>query len=339
MEKKKHGILVFAILCALLVLLTAVSLTVGSYPLDLHDITAAFRELFVPNDTVSVSSRVFFGLRVPRTAAALFSGITLGICGGVYQMLFDSPLASPDLTGIASGASFGAALAIVLGIKGSFARMGFAFAGGILSLVFVLILVRAAGGERTGTYILSGIIISSVSDAGLMVMKSLADPERQLAAIDFWTMGSLSAVSSEKVVPLVCITVPAVALILLFRRSVTMLSLGNDRCLAVGLSPKLWRTVLLTLSTLAVSACVAVTGVIGFVGLIAPHIARLLYRKRSGSYLAVCGAVGGAILISADLAARSVGNGAELPISIFTVAAGVPVLIALLCRRGGGYRE
>lgn len=332
MDKKRSPLLF--VLAFVLLLLTVTSLAVGSYPLSLNDITAAFRELFLPKTMRSMSSRVLWGLRVPRTAAALFSGFTLGMCGGVYQLLFCSSLASPDLTGIASGASFGAALAIILGVGGSFARMGFAFCGGLLSLVFVLLLVRAAGGERTGTYILAGIVISSLADAGLMVMKSLADPERQLAAIDFWTMGSLAAVSSDKVVPLLCLTVPSLALLLLFRRPVTMLALGNEECFASGLSPNLWRGILLSLSTLAVSACVAVTGVIGFVGLIAPHIARLLYRRRSGAYLAVCAALGGIILISADLAARSVGNGAELPISIFTVAAGVPVLVVLLCRRG-----
>lgn len=334
MKTRKLDCRIFAILCALLILLTAASLAVGSYPLDGDGILVAVREFFMPANEQSLPTRVFFGLRVPRTVTALLSGFTLGMCGGVYQMLFDSPLASPDLTGIASGASFGAALAIVLGVKGSFTRMGFAFFGGIVSLILVLLLVRGVGGERTGTYILAGIIISSVADAGLMVIKTLADPERQLAAIDFWTMGSLSAVSSEKVVPLSCITIPSLILLWLFRRPVTMLSLGNEECLASGLSPNAWRAVLLTLSTLAVSVCVAVTGVIGFVGLISPHIAYFLYRRKSGAYLLICAAIGGVILISADLAARSVGGGAELPISIFTVAAGVPVLLVLLCGHG-----
>jgi len=213
--------------------------------------------------------------------------------------------------------------------------MGFAFAGGMLSLLLVFLLVRAAGGEHTGVYILAGIVISASADAGLMILKTLADPERQLAAIDFWTMGSLAAVSSEKAVPLAVLALPAVLLLLLFRRPVTMLSLGSDECRAMGLSPDIWRTILLSLATLAVSASAAVTGTIGFVGLTAPHIARLLYRHRNGNYLPLCAAIGGILLLAADLAARTVGNGTELPVSIFTVAAGVPVLILLLCRKGG----
>ena len=339
--RRLHFPILWTAVGLLLAALTVLSLAVGSYPLGPEEFANSIRELFLPRGDQSMPSRVFWGLRFPRTAAALLSGVTLGLCGGVYQMIFGNPLASPDLTGIASGASFGAALAIVLGIGSSFLRMGFAFFGGILSLLLVLLLVKLAGGERTGTYILAGIVISASADAGLMVLKTLADPERQLAAIDFWTMGSLAAVSSEKAVPLTLLALPAVLLLLLFRRPVTMLSLGGEECRAMGLSPEFWRTLLLTLATLAVSASVSVTGVIGFVGLIAPHIARFLYRKRSGSYLLLCSAVGGMLLLAADLAARSLGSGAELPVSIFTVAAGVPVLLLLICTGGlrGAHRE
>lgn len=326
-----RGRILFASAGILLLALTALSLASGSYPLGWTEVSASFRELLCPRELQSVPTRVFWGLRVPRTVTALLTGGTLGLCGGVYQTVFGSPLASPDLTGIASGASFGAALAIVFGAGSTVLRMGCAFFGGMLSLVLVLLLVRSAGGTRTGTYILAGIVISAVCDAGLMVLKTLADPERQLAAIDFWTMGSLAAVSSEKAVPLAVLTLPALLLLLLFRRPVTMLSLGEDECTASGLHPGFWRAVLLTLSTLAVSACVSVTGVIGFVGLIAPHIARFLYRRKSGAYLLLCAAVGSVLLLAADLAARTLGGGAELPVSIFTVAAGVPVLIVLLC--------
>ena len=326
---------VCAAVTGILVLLTLISLTVGSYPLSLREIADSFGDMLLPRAEQPMPSRVFWGLRFPRTFTALFSGMILGLCGGVYQMIFRSPLASPDLTGIASGASFGAALAIVWGMGSSFVRMGFAFAGGMLSLLLVLLLVRAAGGERTGIYILAGIVISSSADAGLMILKTLADPERQLAAIDFWTMGSLAAVSSEKAVPLAVLALPAVLLLLLFRRPVTMLSLGGDECRAMGLSPDVWRTILLSLATLAVSASAAVTGTIGFVGLTAPHIARLLYGRRSEMYLPLCAILGGILLLAADLAARTIGGGAELPVSIFTVAAGVPVLIVLLCRKGG----
>jgi len=331
---RKH--LLTASLLLLLTVLFWMSITIGSYPLSGTDYGNSIREMLLPRAEQSMPTRVFWGLRIPRTMTAILTGAILGVCGGVYQMLFHSPLASPDLTGIASGASFGAAAAIVLGVGSSCFRMGMAFAGGMLSLILVLLLVHYAGGERIGTYILAGIIISAAADAGLMLLKALADPERQLAAIDFWTMGSLASVSAERFIPLAAAAVPSLVLLLLFHRPAVMLSLGSEECRAVGLSPDLWRCVLLTLSTFAVSASVSVTGCIGFVGLIAPHIVRFLYRSRSGAYLLYCGLAGSILLTAADIAARTAGNGAELPISIFTVAAGVPVLILLLCTRGRG---
>ena len=333
MKYAVRGRAVFACVSILLLLLTFVSLAVGSYPLTGRDILRSFGELFSPEP--SMAARVFWGLRFPRTAVALLSGMTLGLCGGVYQMIFGSPLASPDLTGVASGASLGAAFAIVLGAGSSVLRMGAAFLGGVLSLLLVFLLVRFSDGGRVHTYILAGIIISASADAGLMILKTLADPERQLAAIDFWTMGSLASVSSEKAAPLAVLLLPVLSVLLICRRPVTMLSLGGEECGVVGLSDRFWRAFLLLTATLAVSAATSVTGVIGFIGLIAPHIARYLLRRRSGGYLLLCGMTGGVLLLAADLAARSLGGGAELPVSIFTVAAGVPVLIALLCTGKG----
>ena len=329
----RNGVLTASLLLLLAVLLW-MSFSTGSYPLKGSDYSNSFREIFLSRNEQSMPTRVFWGLRFPRTMTAVLTGAVLGVCGGIYQMLFHSPLASPDLTGVASGASLGAAAAIVLGIGSSYLRMAFAFAGGMLSLVLVLILVRFSGGERIGTYILAGIIISAAADAGLMVLKTVADPERQLAAIDFWTMGSLAAVSAERFIPLAVAAAPALFLLILFRRPAAMLSLGSEECRSMGLSPDLWRSILLILATLAVSASVSVTGCIGFVGLIAPHIVRFLYRSRSGAFILYCGITGSILLTAADLAARTAGNGAEMPISIFTVAAGVPVLIFLLCTRG-----
>ncbi len=334
-QRVTGGALLFGGVLCLLACLSLLSVGVGSYPLTGRDMIEALGQLWLPRAEQTMAARVFFGLRLPRTLAALLCGGVLGLCGAVYQMLFRSPLASPDLTGIASGASFGAALAIVLGVTSSVGRMGFAFLGGMLSLCLLWLLVRGAGGEKLGAYILSGIVISAAADAGLMVLKTVADPERQLAAIEFWTMGSLGAVSDRRILPLILLALPALAVLLLFRRPVTMLSLGGDAGRTMGLSPAFWRTVLLSLATLAVSASVAVSGVIGFVGLIAPHLARLLYRRRTGGYLLLSTLLGATLLTAADLCARTLGGGAEWPLSIFTVAAGVPVLIVLLCKRGG----
>ncbi len=324
-----------AVLAVALVLaaLAVVSLFVGSYPLSAGEILS----ILTGRLGDGLPARVFWQLRLPRMCMGLISGLSLGVAGGVYQIIFRNPLASPDLTGVASGASLGAACVIVLGVGGSGEIMAGAFAMGMLALGLVLFLVRAARLERTGSYILAGVVVSALAEAGLMSLKVMADPERELAALEVWTMGSLASITASKVVLPVIVVLVCLGLLLLFRREVLMLSLGEESARSMGLDPTLWRAVLLGITTLMVAAVVSVTGVISFVGLIAPHIAFLLLGRRGGAYLPLCGLVGGVVLLCADLLARSLSPGSELPLSIFTVLFAAPVLVALLCRKGDGY--
>lgn len=316
----------------LLGLLAGVSVCVGSFPLSLSQIASLLQGKL----TGSLEAQVFWTLRLPRVAAGLLGGVDLGLAGSVYQSIFRNPLASPDLTGVASGASFGAACAIVLGAGGAASVMAGAFCAGLLSLLLVLLLVRAARMERTGTYVLAGIIVSSVAQAGLMLLKLMADPERELAAIEFWTMGSFASMKADKLVLLLPAVGVPLLLLFLFRRQISILSLGEDTARSVGLSLRLWRTVLLGLTTFMVAALAAVAGVIAFVGLISPHIAFLLLRRRGGPHLILSALVGGNLVLGADLLARSLSPGAELPLSIFTILFAVPLLALLLCGKLGG---
>mgnify|MGYP000471262779 CR=1 FL=1 len=198
------------------ILLTAVlallSVRVGSYPLS----TGQILDILSGGLAGTTPAHVLWNLRLPRVGMGLLAGWALGMAGGVYQTVFRNPLASPDLTGVASGASFGAAWAIVLGAGTSLQIMGGAFIMGSLSLLLVLALVRWAGMERTGAYILAGVIVSSAADAGLMVLKTIADPEGELAAIEFWTMGSLSAMTGDKLRGAASAILIPLALLLLF---------------------------------------------------------------------------------------------------------------------------
>ena len=311
------------------ILLTAVlallSVRVGSYPLS----TGQILDILSGGLAGTTPAHVLWNLRLPRVGMGLLAGWALGMAGGVYQTVFRNPLASPDLTGVASGASFGAAWAIVLGAGTSLQIMGGAFIMGSLSLLLVLALVRWAGMERTGAYILAGVIVSSAADA---VLKTIADPEGELAAIEFWTMGSLSAMTGDKLRGAASAILIPLALLLLFRRQALTLSLGEEGARALGLEPRRWRGLLLGLTTLMVAAVASVAGVIAFLGLIAPHIAFLLLGRRGGPYLPLCALMGGAILLAADLLARGFSQGTELPLSIWTVLFGAPVLTALLLR-------
>lgn len=325
--KKRKAVVVSA--TVLLVISAGLSLVIGSYPISFRDVM-----IFITSgEKLSLSPDVFFNLRLPRMLMEIIAGGALGLAGAVYQTVFGNPLASPDLTGVASGASFGAAAALVLGAGSAVEIMTGAFITGLLSLVFVLLLVRAAGIEKTGSYILSGVIVSALADAGLMILKNAADPEKELAAIEYWTMGSLSGLTSERfmaVLPL--IVLPSVFLILLSRQ-ILILSLGPDSAKSLGLSPSLWRAVLLGLSTLAVSAVVSVSGVISFLGLIAPHIIFFIYKKKDRRYFLLCFISGAELLVVSDVLARSISSGVELPLSIFTVLLSVPVLVVLLIKK------
>ena len=318
-----------ALALGLLAALAAASLCVGAYPLTLGQILA------LPGGGDPMAARVFFTLRLPRTALAALAGLALGAAGGVYQTVFRNPLASPDLTGVAGGASLGAAAAIVLGAGSAWQIMGGAFLCGLLSLAAVLGLVRAARAERTAAYVLAGILVSALAEAGVMLLKTLADPERELAAIEYWTMGSLAGVTAGKLAAAAPPVLAGLVLVLLFRRQAALLSLGQASARASGLEPRRWRALLLGLTTLMVAAVVSVAGGIAFVGLIAPHIAYGLLRRRGGAFLPLCAVTGADLLLAADLLARSAGGGAELPLSIFTVLFAAPVLAALLITGGG----
>ncbi len=318
---------------ALLIALAVVSVCVGSFPLSPKQIL----EILLGRDGSSMGSRVFWQLRLPRVVMGLVAGGALSLAGAVYQTVFGNPLASPDLTGVASGASFGAACAIVLGSGSAAQIMLGSFSMGMLSLLLVLLLVKAAPMEQLGSYILAGIIVSALADAGLMCLKIMADPERELAALEFWTMGSLGSITAQKLMPqLLFILIPFV-LLLGCSRQILMLSLGAEQARSMGLSPRAWRAGLLSLSTLMIAALVSVTGVISFVGLIAPHIAFRLRPRRDGRFFVLSALIGSNLLLVADMLARTLWKGAELPLSILTVFLSVPVLALLLGKRGGSH--
>ncbi len=321
---RERRAIVFA--AVLLAVLMGISFCVGSYPLSFSGVLAG-----------GMDARVFWNLRLPRVVMGLAAGAVLSMAGAVYQTIFCNPLASPDLTGVASGASFGAACAIVLGTGGAAQIMLGSFVAGMAALVVMLLLVRAARMQSLSSYILAGIIVSALADAGLMCLKIMADPERELAAIEFWIMGSLGAMTAEKLFPQLVFMLVPFCLLLLFYRQIVMLSLGAEHARSMGLAPNRWRVILLSLTTLMVAALVSVTGVIAFVGLIGPHIAFLLYRRRSRGYFVLSALIGADLLLIADMLARSLNPGAELPLSILTVFLAVPMLAVLLRRgRGGG---
>ena len=298
------------------------SLFVGKYPLSFEGLMAGEEQ----------AMRVFMTLRLPRTCMAVLAGFGLGVAGMVYQTVFRNPLASPDIIGVSSGASAGAAFAILFLTGSAFAVMGSAFLGSMIAVALVLALTSIAPEKGNASIVLAGIAIHSLAQTILMVLKLSADPEKELASIEYWIMGSLNGITLDKLpVPFVLSVLCMIALFLLHRQ-VLLLSVEESEAALLGVSVEKMRLCILLLATLVVAATVSVTGIISFVGLLAPHCARLLTKDHRIHSLWLSGLLGGSILCMADILARSL-VASELPVSVFTSLLGAPFLIWLLLRR------
>lgn len=279
-----------------------------------------------------MSSRVFFTLRLPRVIVAVFGGFALGVAGSVFQTVFHNPLAAPDMIGVSSGASAGAAAAILFA-SGTFISVTLAsFIGGLTAVAITIGLSAITKKNGSATIVLAGIAVHSVAQTILMLLKSVADPEKELAAIEYWIMGGLGGVSLSNCLPSVILSILSIIPLFLLNRQIFILSTEEDDAKMLGVSVAKMRLVALLLSTLAVTATVSLTGIISFVGLLAPHAARLLLKSNKTSTLYLSGILGAVLLTTADILARSVFQ-SELPVSIFTSAIGAPFLIYLIVRR------
>jgi iron complex transport system permease protein len=314
-------ILLTAIQVLLLLAVLVWSVITGQYPLTLKGLLSG--------DTMSIM--VFKRLRLPRALMGVIGGFGLSISGYIYQLIFKNPLASPDIVGVSSGASAGAALAIVA-VSASVPVISIsAFIGAVTALIITLLTAYLVPGRNSYTIVLAGIAIHSVAQTILMFLKLAADPEKQLASIEYWIMGSLNGISRDSLAIPFLTTLAGFIIMAMLYRQVLILSTSEEEAVSLGVNVAILRFIILMLATLIVSSIICVTGLISFIGLIAPHIARLL-TKRNDIFTYITSGFTGAILLTlADILARSVSS-SELPVSIFTSLLGAPLLIILLIR-------
>lgn len=299
------------------------SLFLGKYPLSMEKMLAGDQQ----------SLRVFFTLRLPRTCMAVLGGFGLGVAGMIYQTVFRNPLASPDIIGVSSGASAGAAFAILFLPQYSLYTTASAFIGSLVAVVAALGLASLAPGKNHASIVLSGIAVHSLAQTFLMILKLTADPERELASIEYWIMGSLNAMTLQKLPGAAVVSVLCMAGLFLLYRQILILSVEDEEAALLGIPVGRMRLLILMLATLVVAAIVSVTGLISFVGLLAPHSARLMTKDNRLTTLALSGLMGSVLLCLADMLARSVAS-SELPVSVFTSLLGAPFLLFLLLKRG-----
>ena len=303
-----------------MIALAAASLFIGKYPLSLQKLLSGD----------ALQWRVFLTLRLSRTVVGVIGGFTLGVAGFVYQTVFRNPLASPDIIGVSSGASAGAAVGILF-LSGAASATISAFAGALLAMVLALGLSALDRSGKHQTIVLSGIAVHSLSQTVLMMLKLTADPEQELAAIEYWIMGSLNGISVYSIGGNLLLCLVCVVGLFLLHRQIVLLSAEEGEARMMGVHVTELRLVILFVSTLAVSSVVSLTGLISFVGLLAPHASRMLTKSNQSSTMLLSGLAGGCLLCASDILARSVAV-TELPVSIFTSLVGAPFLVMLIIR-------
>ncbi|MDP4004318.1 iron ABC transporter permease [Methylobacterium sp. NEAU K] len=320
-----------------LLALALLGLAVGKYPVPLTDLAGVLghRLLGLPSRAPAAAETVVMQVRLPRVVAALTVGAALSAAGATYQGLFRNPLVSPDILGVSAGAGLGAVLGIYLGLPVA-AIQGLAFAGGLGAVAAVYgVGLAVRRHDPVLTLVLAGVAVGAALGAGISLLKVLADPYNQLPAITFWLLGSLSSVTLGDVAAVLPAMLVGLAPLVLLRWRMNLMSLGDEEARALGVETRLLRPVLIAGATLVTAAAVSMTGVIGWIGLIVPHIARLLVGPDYRRLLPASLALGAGYLLAVDLIARTAGT-IEVPLGILTALVGAPFFLWLLAagRRG-----
>lgn len=330
MPRRCTGRACLLLLAGALVVVVGMAILTGPYPLSVPEALAA---LLAGPQSEQTAAAVLWQVRLPRIAAALLVGIALAAAGAVYQGMFRNPLVSPDILGVAAGAGLGAALAIYFGLPLA-AVQALAFVGGLMAVMAVaFIAVRVRGHDPVLVLVLAGVAVGALLSAAISLIKILADPAMQLPALTFWLLGGLYAVSWDALglaAPLIFL---ALALMWLLRWRINLLSLADEEAAALGVNVLGLRASLIAAATLMTAAAVAIAGIVAWVGLLIPHVARLWAGAEFSRLLPVALLLGGAFLVTVDTLARSAAT-MELPLGLLTAFLGAPAFLWLLARTG-----
>ena len=305
-----------------------ISLISGRYHLSLSDIIS----IISGNNTNQMATNIFYNVRMVRSFEALLCGMALAVAGYLYQSSFHNALVSPDTLGVSGGASIGAIIAILYFNDGIFKRQILAFIFAIISVLFTLLLTKLIGQNKRISLLLAGIITGALTNSLIMAFKYLADPMTQLAVIDYWLMGSFSLINKSKLFSTAILVVPTLLLTILLRYRLKILLINEEEAKTLGADVDKLYYLCIFLSTLLTAACVSVSGIVSWIGLLAPHIVTLLYHLPFEDTLLLSMPVGGSILLISDVLSRTLTT-SEIPISIITSFAGAITLFFFLYRR------
>lgn len=341
MKKKKYYNLTFIVLCILLFITMILSSTFGAAKISsLQALYIICRKIpfityFIKPINISESYyTIIYNIRLPRIVLAGLVGMGLSIVGTSFQALFKNPMADPYVLGISSGAALGAAIAITLGISGSFLGFGavavMAFAGSLITAFLVYNIARVGNRTPTVTLLLAGVTVSFFLSSIISLI--MVFNYKQVDKIVFWMMGSFSASSFKQVILLIPFIFIGLIIILSFSRDLNIMLTGDDTANSLGIEAEVVKKVILAVSSAVVAACVSVSGVIGFVGLIVPHIIRMLVGPNHRILIPFSAVSGAIFMIVCDTLARSLASPSEIPVGAITSFIGAPYFIYLLMK-------
>ena len=335
MNKENKEIISWVILIFLPIILFFASFLMGRYPVSPVDVVKTILCPIFPQLTVSSTvNTIVWQIRLPRILAALLVGASLSMAGTAFQGIFKNPLVSSDLLGVSNGAGFGAALAILLNGSAVVIQV-FAFIFGIISVSITYLISKAYKAGGILILVLSGVAISAFFNSLISAIKFVADPEDKLPEIVYWLMGSLASVTMNEIIMIIIPLFIGFLILYLLRWQMNILAMGDEEAKSLGLNPSRIRLIIIAGCTLLTSAAVSISGIIGWIGMIIPHMARMVVGPDNKVLLPASLSLGASFLLLIDNISR-VAISIEIPIGILTAIIGVPIFLYLLRR---GYSE
>lgn len=313
------------------------SFMMGKYAMTPVEVCQTFwAHFFDPASVDPKMDRVLFRIRLPRVGVCMLVGAALAVAGASYQGMFKNPLTSPDLLGASAGASLGACLALLWGLAGEYVQL-LAFAGGMLAVGMAVWLNRQVDYDPTLGLVLAGILVSTLFQSGMSMVKFLADADDKLPTITFWLMGSFANVDAADF--WMCLVPMLIGFAILMSQSwkLNVLSFGDEEARAMGIKTGRTRLLVIFASTLITSASVAVAGIVGWIGLVIPHLARAIVGPNYKVLLPCSMVVGAVYLLLVDNIAR-LAMTVEVPIGILTAILGVPFFVVIFKHNMKGWR-
>lgn len=304
------------------IIIMFISLFIGRYNIPLLKFFKGF-------NLNSMEKSVFYYIRLPRILLVMGVGAALSVAGASYQSTFRNPLVSPDILGVSAGASFGAALGMIFSFQTLSSIYILAFVFGIIAVFMTYFISKLGKTNMIMMMVLSGIVVSSLFNAFISILKYLADPYEKLPGIVFWLMGGFSRTGWDELLFAAPFIISGIVVIILIRYHLNVMSMGEEEAVSMGINVKLIRSVMIISSTLMVSASVATVGQVSWVGLVVPHISRFIVGADHRYMVPASGLLGASFLLLMDDIARSL-TGAEIPISIITALLGAPFFAYLL---------